>query len=64
MKNEEYLIKYLEEKFDNLDGRLHRIEKQTTKTNGRVTKLEEWKTLQMGAAVVISFAIGIAIKLV
>ena len=50
---------YLNERFDNLttnmnahfrtvDERLEKIEVQTTKTNGRVTELEKWRSEECG----------------
>jgi hypothetical protein len=40
----ETIIAVLNEKFENMDKKLVRIEDQTTKTNGRVNSLEDWKT--------------------
>ena len=50
---------YLDERFNNLttnmnahfrtvDERLEKIETQTTKTNGRVTELEKWRSEECG----------------
>jgi hypothetical protein len=36
---------------------IERIEEQTTKTNGRVSKLEAWKTRILGGCAVITFLV-------
>lgn len=40
------------------------ILEQTSKTNGRVTKLEEWKNRIVGALVVIGVVIGWVVSLI
>lgn len=39
--------------------KVERIEKETIKTNGRVTSLETWKNQQVGSSKVICWAISI-----
>lgn len=39
--------------------KVERIEKETIKTNGRVTSLETWKNQQIGSSKVICWAVGI-----
>lgn len=46
----DYSVKeWIEEGFKNIDEKLVRIESQVIKTNGRVTKLEFWRMLLVGA---------------
>lgn len=44
----------IKEGFHDTNERLDRIEVQTTKTNGRVGKLENWKWMMVGGLAVIS----------
>lgn len=46
----------------NFDKTLTRIEVQTTKTNGRVDKLENWRNYIVGAIAILTFLIPIAIN--
>lgn len=39
--------------------KVERIERETIKTNGRVTSLETWKNQQIGSSRVICWAVGI-----
>ena len=46
----------------NFDKTLVRIETQTTKTNGRVGKLENWRNYIVGALAIFTFIIPLAIN--
>lgn len=43
--------------FDDIRKTLDRIEKQTIKTNGRVSSLENWRSYTVGAMAVITLII-------
>lgn len=50
--------------FDDFKKQLDRIELQTCKTNGRVSKLESWKSYVTGAVAIITIFGGAFIGLV
>jgi len=50
----EGMMKLIQEKFDDNKGDHLRIEAQTTKTNGRVNKLESWKDKVVGALIIMN----------
>jgi hypothetical protein len=50
------------EKIDSIDKRCERIEAQTSKTNGRVNKLETWRTEVTAKTVVISGLVGLVVS--
>jgi len=52
-KHDDLLIK-LDSKVDTIMGRQVEIKTQVERTNGRVTKLEEWKSMSLGALSVIA----------
>jgi len=47
----------IREMFSDVKGGLERIERQTVATNGRVTKLERWKYIGMGATSVLTLIV-------
>lgn len=52
-----YTNRELREKWHDIANDLQNIILQTTKTNGRVTLLEQWKYVGMGATGVLSFLV-------
>lgn len=52
-----YLNRELDEKFTDIANALSRIEIQTTTTNGRVNKLENWKWFITGGISVITMIV-------
>ena len=53
----------LKEIFSRIEESLHRIEAQTCKTNGRVTKLESWRSYIAGAITIVTVLGGTIIGL-
>lgn len=59
---EDYKNREIDEMFGDINKALIRIEAQTTKTNGRVSKLERWQSYAQGAcAVIILLLVPVAI---
>lgn len=52
-----YTNRELREKWHDISGDLQEIKTQTTRTNGRVTALEQWKYVGMGATGILSFLV-------
>jgi len=63
MENQPYSNREIIEKFDHIKEVLSRIETQTCKTNGRVTKLENWRSYIAGAITIITLLGGTIIAL-
>ncbi len=55
--SEQYSQRELESHFEEIKIQLDRIEAQTIRTNGRVNKLENWQSLIIGGASIISFIV-------
>lgn len=60
MPEEPYSNREIREMHRDIVSRLDRIEAQTTKTNGRVNKLENWRAYMAGTIAVI-VALGVPI---
>lgn len=59
---EDYQNREIDEMFKDINASLIRIETQTTKTNGRVNKLEQWQSyIKGGLAVIVLLLVPIAI---
>lgn len=54
----EYSNREIDTKMHEITQALERIEKQTTKTNGRVTALEKWMWMVVGGLTLLSFLMG------
>lgn len=54
MEDSPYQNREIDTMFDEIKETLSRIEAQTTKTNGRVSSLESWKYISMGATGVLT----------
>ena len=55
--SEQFSQRELESHFEEVKIQLDRIEAQTIRTNGRVGKLENWQSLIIGGASIISFVV-------
>ena len=53
----DYTTRELDTHFMDIKEQLDRIEAQTIRTNGRVTKLENWQSLIIGGASIVSFIV-------
>ena len=64
MNEEPYQNREIRDMFDEVKATLERIEEQTTRTNGRVTRLEQWQAYVIGFCAAVSillFSIGIPV---
>ena len=50
----EYTNREIDHSFKEIKDQLNRIEQQTIKTNGRVSKLESWKAYLVGAWFIVT----------
>lgn len=57
MSEKPYENREIREFFKDIQSSLDRIETQTVKTNGRVSKLENWRAYSAGALAVITLVI-------
>ena len=57
-KSNDAMFSRIEQKLEELLARTGRIEEQTTKTNGRVSKLESWQTDVRARIAIISLAVS------
>lgn len=56
--NQDYSNREIDEMQKDIQASLTRIEVQTTKTNGRVSVLEKWMWMVLGALTIISWLIA------
>lgn len=54
----DYSKREIDEKFTDIQASLGRIEVQTTKHNGRLTKIERWMYTVIGAISILAFLVG------
>lgn len=54
MNDKPYENREIDNMFGEIKETLVRIEEQTKKTNGRVTQLERWKYMSMGATAILT----------
>ena len=57
-KEQDYSKREMDEKFKDIKESLDRIEIQTTKHNGRLSKVEKWQYTMVGAITIIGFLVG------
>lgn len=62
MQENSYTTRELDYHFSEIKETLNRIETQTLKTNGRVSKLEQWKWIITGAIIALGALNAPALK--
>ena len=58
MKTSDYTKREIDEKFKDIKESLDRIEIQTTRHNGRLSKVEAWQYTMAGAISIVGFLVG------